>query len=61
MTKIIQCKPQCANKWQDAEYGEGKRVFNKTSAQEGRVYRCTCCGEEKSTGNDSESKKEKKK
>lgn len=48
MTKIIKCT--CKSKFQDEQYGQGKRIGNLTKAgtEKSPVYRCTVCGKEKS-------------
>lgn len=43
MTKINYCG--CVNKYQDEQYGKGKRVFN--SMMKENYYRCTVCGKER--------------
>lgn len=43
-TKIIHCINNCNSPFQDEQYGEGKRVFNK-SEKEG-TYSCTVCGKQ---------------
>lgn len=41
-TKILRCS--CKHKFQDKEYGKGRRVHNKTV---GDKWRCTACGKER--------------
>ena len=40
-------------KFQDSQYGAGKRVHNETGKLAGtRVYRCTVCDHERTAGNE---------
>ena len=39
-TKIIQCS--CKHDFQDAQYGQGRRVANSTASKP-VTYRCTVC------------------
>ena len=36
----------CQHPFQDARYGKGKRLFNKTRKQDGSIGRCTVCNRE---------------
>ena len=47
MTQILQCVPQCHHKYQDEKYGQNMRVFNKTTQNDGKLYRCSVCGSTK--------------
>lgn len=45
MTRILLCV--CSHPYQDAKYGEKKRVHNfaaKKSTKEEKLWRCTVCG-----------------
>ena len=47
-TILIKCN--CANKYQDKQYGKGQRVANLTIKEKGQdstYARCTNCGKEK--------------
>jgi hypothetical protein len=57
---LLECKPACKHVFQDEKYN-GKRVFNKTTASDGKVYRCTVCGEEKTFGASKDEEKKRKK
>lgn len=43
-TIILSCT--CVNEWMDKKYGKNKRVCNPTTGD--KMYRCTCCRQEKS-------------
>lgn len=48
-TKILACK--CNHEYQDRKYGNGMRIHNfAPKAQQGGGYRCTVCGNVKSSG-----------
>lgn len=47
MTAILPCKPSCKNAYQDSVYGLGNRCYNKTKQNEGKLYKCSVCGETK--------------
>lgn len=42
MTAIILCG--CKSPYQDSVYGIGNRCFNRTKQSEGKMHRCTVCG-----------------
>ncbi len=45
MTTVMLCG--CKHKFQDETYGLGMRCYNKTKVSEGKVYRCSVCGNQK--------------
>ena len=47
--KCENCKP---HEFQDTKYGKNVRVFNSAGSKETLKWRCTCCGNEKSTVTD---------
>lgn len=46
--KILSCT--CKHAYQDQTYGENKRVFCQTMANDKKTYRCTVCSKEKTVG-----------
>jgi hypothetical protein len=50
----------CENVHQDAIYGQGRRVFNKTGKDGVSEFRCTVCSTVKNSGVDTTKKKGKK-
>lgn len=49
MAVIKECT--CVSKYQDEKYGKNKRVMNSCGEGKGNAgYRCTVCGQTKSTG-----------
>jgi len=45
---ILKC--HCEHKYQDKKYGVGMRVHNECAEKNGRVMRCTVCGQERNIG-----------
>lgn len=58
MTIISECDNKgCVHPWQDATYGQKKRVFNRIKpAGGGNEYSCTVCGKAKVLGSDKKKK-----
>jgi hypothetical protein len=48
----------CAHAYQDSQYGNQMRLFNRTKEGDSKVFRCTVCGGTQSHGmSDEENKK----
>lgn len=58
--KILACKSCKTHSFQDEKYGVGNRVHSQTTAQEGKVWRCSVCGSERSHGQEEAKEKKKK-
>lgn len=57
MTAILTC--ECQHEWQDAQYGSQKRVMNRIKQNDNscNTYKCTVCGKDKTSGENSKKKK----
>lgn len=56
--RIISC--ECKHVGQDNLHGPGRRVYNQTREQDGKVWRCSICLKTKTVGGEDDSKKKGK-